>query len=348
MSDARRPPDATGPGEPAGIGTGGTRGRKRLWRRVILASLASVLAIAGAGLLVGYEGVNHLASRIPRIHVAHLVASNESGGGPVAGGENILITGSQWGPTGSPTQPPSPPNRSGLIMILHLYANQHGGGVVSLPPQALVHVPGHGPRELWDASRFGGPSLLVQTVENLTRLPINHYARVDLNHVAALVNAIGGVNVTLPAATTSFGHTFTAGVNHLSGILAIYYARQPSLDQTGKLLRQQSLIRAVIRKIANDHLLTNPATMVRVLRSLTRMLTVDSNFTNGQLAALAKELGALPARNVKFLTAPSHPSGVSVELDEPASSQLWQAIRQDALSAFASRYPGTVTPESVP
>ena len=119
---------------------------------------------------------------------------------------------------------------------------------------------------------YGGGSLLVQTVEQLTHVQINHYARIDFTDVANLLNAIGGVdvtlpqetvakvNVTLPKETVTKEYTFHAGVNHLNGITAVYYVRQPSLTAEGRVLRQQSLIRAILDKISSQHLLTNPVT----------------------------------------------------------------------------------------
>ena len=74
------------------------------------------------------------------------------------------------------------------------------------------------------------------------------------------------------------------------GSTALAYARQPSLTEEGRVLRQQSLMRAVIRKIEFHHLLSNPITMYRVLNALISMLTVDSNFTASEIAHLAKEV----------------------------------------------------------
>jgi len=45
------------------------------------------------------------------------------------------------------------------------------------------------------------PRWLTETVHNLTGVPINHYARIDFNHVASMVDALGGVSVTLPGTT---------------------------------------------------------------------------------------------------------------------------------------------------
>ena len=228
-------------------------------------------------------------------------------------------------------------------MILHVNADQYSGGVVSIPPEAIVQIPGHGRGKIQDALTYGGPSLLVRTVQDLTHVQINHYARIDFDHVANVVNVMNGVDVTLPDTATSFGYTFHVGVNHLSGTPALAYARQPSLTEEGRVLRQQSLIRAVIHKLYVEHLLTNPVTMYRVLHALISMLTVDSNFTNSDLLHLAMEIRGLTGAST-YVTAPVHYIRGSAYLDQPISSQLWAAIRQDAIAAFAKKYPFTVTP----
>ena len=109
------------------------------------------------------------------------------------------------------------------------------------------------------------------------------------------------------------------------------------------MLRQQSLIRAVIRKLVHQHLLSNPLTDYRAMRALIGMLTVDSNFTTGELKHLAMEIRGLTG-SADYITAPVHYVGGQVRLDSRITHQLWAAIRQDAIAAFARKYPFTVTP----
>jgi len=263
--------------------------------------------------------------------------------GGYGGAMTVLITGKGIGPTGGMSVPEN--SASGLIMLLHVNATGYSGGVVSIPPQSIVRVPGHGKTQLENALKFGGPDLLVRTVENLTHVQINHYARIDFTHVDRTVNALGGVNVTLPRVTSSFGHVFHLGVNHLNGLEALDYAREPSLSEEGRVLRQQSLMRAVIRKIEFRHLLSNPLTMYRVLHALISMLTLDSNFTTAQIEHLAREVRNLTG-STDDVTAPVHIRGGQVHLDRAITRKLWAAIRQDSISAFARRYPFTVTPSA--
>jgi LCP family protein required for cell wall assembly len=297
--------------------------------------------LVGAVVGGGYAFVNHMVGSVQRIPVAFTrvdVASH-----PNHGAMTVLITGAGFGPTGAPG-PVSERSTSGLIMVLHINADHHAGGVVSIEPESIVRVPGHGQTLLESALANGGPSLLVQTVEQLTHEQINHYARIDFRRVAKVVDVLGGVNVTLPDQTTSFGHTFHVGVNHLNGVQALEYAREPSLTEEGRVLRQQSLIRAVLDEIANKHLLTNPITMYHVISALIGALTVDSNFTNSDLERLATELGALRSGDGTFVTAPIHEVAGQDHLDRVIDNQLWAAIRHDSIAAFAKKYPFTVTP----
>jgi len=84
---------------------------------------------------------------------------------------NVLITSSdESAGTGSVG--------TGLIMLMHLDAKDKKGGVVAIPPQTLVQVPGHGQQQIGTALSDGGASLLVQTVEQVTHVQIDHYVRI--------------------------------------------------------------------------------------------------------------------------------------------------------------------------
>ena len=188
----------------------------------------------------------------------------------------------------------------------------------------------------------------MQTITQFTGIPINHYARLDFSHIAGLVNAIGGIDVTVPAATKGFGYKFVKGVNHLTGVTAIYYGRDPAISAQDRLLRQENLVRAVMTKIANDHLLINPVTMVHVLNAITSMLAVDSNFTNSDIESLARQFGKLTADAATFVTAPTRTVGGNLVPNTALDDQLWTAVKHDSIAAFAKKYPSTVAPQATP
>ena len=315
------------------------KGRRRP-RRIALIAIGSLLGLVIAVAAGGYAYVNHLASSIPRIKVAGLVAATSSG-------QTILVTANPFGPTGRNGQSTSVPAYSKLFMLLHIDANGKAGGAVTIPGDTIVNVPGHGAQPLWNADKEGGPSLLVKTITAATGVPINHYARIDFSHVANLMDAIGGITVTIPKTTSAFGQTFHKGVNFLTGVTAVYYARDPSLSDQNRTLRQEILVRATLAKIGDAHLITNPVTMVSVLKAITSALTVDSNFTNSQVTSLARELGGLGSSAATFVTAPTQTVHGKLVLNTAIDSQLWTAIKKDNLKGFAAKYPKAVTPNDV-
>lgn len=321
-----------------GLGTKGVPPRRRRrGLRIALVSLASVIVLLGAVAAGAFAYVNHVVGSIPRIPVKFLAQDDPSDG------MTVLLTDAQDGPTGLASAAQTSGD-TGLIMLLHINADHKAGGAVSIPPQAMVNVPGYGEMKIQDVVAAGGPSLLVETVNDLTGVPINHFARIDFTHVASMVDAEGGVSVILPEATESFGHLFHAGVNHIDGTEALDYTREPTLTERGRVLRQQSLTRAIFDKLASEHLLTNPLTMTRVLNSLVGMLTVDSDFSNSQIESLATHLSGLSRSAGTFVTAPSHVTDGSVVLNPAESNDLWSAIRRGSIAAFASQHPDTVTP----
>jgi LCP family protein required for cell wall assembly len=303
------------------------RSRRKL--RIVLISLACFVVLLGAGAVGGYLYVNHLASGIHRTPVT---IPKVGGASPPAGAMTVLLTSVDE------------PGSTGLIMLLHLDAHDQRGGVVSIVPQTLVQVPGQGVREISTVRALGDASLLVQTVEQLTHVQIDHYARINFTGIGNLINVIGGVDVTLAKQTVSHGYTFHAGVNHLNGVTAPYYVRSSPAAHVSRELNQQGLLRAIIDRISSEHLLTHPVTAVHVVNAMAAMLTVDSNFTNSQVEGLATKLSRLSGSAGTFVTAPTSTTAGHVYLNSSVSDQLWAAIRTDSIAAFAAKYPATLTP----
>ena len=237
---------------------------------------------------------------------------------------------------------------SGLIALLHFNANRRGASLTAIPPDAVVHIPGHGRKELWDALPIGGPSLLITTVMRLTRIRIDHFAVVDFADLKSVISAIHGVNVQVTTPFTSDGYHFHAGRDHLGPDRALAYARDTSVSEIGRGWLQESLIRAFADKAAG----LGPMATLHVARAVTKALSLDSNFTNTELAALTFQLRDLHGSQTLWIDAPTtNGSPVNggtgpVRLNHKITKHLWYAIRHDRVAAFARRYPSTLTPDA--
>lgn len=329
--------------------------RSKLIRRTLLAAGLSLVVAVAAVVTGGYLAVNHLASSVHRIHgiVALTALDKPAVPAEYRGGMTVLLTSSgeqpgENGGTGVDGSSTHPAPLAGLISLVHCNASGHGGGVVSIPANVVVHLPGHGNMQLWKALSIGGPSLLIRAVERLTNVRIDHYSVLDFPGVRDVISAMGGVNVDVPYATTSFGQSFHAGINHLGAGNVLAYARQPAVSELGREELQSNLIRTIMNKIASQHMFSHVATDWKVVHALAAALSVDSNFSDAELESIALKIGRMGSSNGVFITTPTTGSpstgGVGPIFLRPLASQLWRAIRTDSVASFARRFPSTVTP----
>jgi LCP family protein required for cell wall assembly len=331
--------------------------RKRRGRRIALISTGSVFALIVVVAVGAYATANHFASsvhRIPGVFTQLDAARRPALPAATATSMTILLTGSGpfsgpqqgHGTDGASTAAEAP---SGLYALVHFDADRKAASVVNIPSNTVVNVPGHGRSQLQNVLTYGGPALLIDTIQKFTNVPIDHYAVVNFGALPSALKPLGGADVYLPAATTSDGFAFHAGVNHLSSANVLAYVRQASLTQEERTLRQQAILRAILQKLVHENLISDPLRDLSLLDAFTSVLSVDSDFSNSQLYHLAGDLHLLRAGSSTFVTAPvtaSAVNGVPVQLVSPLDSQLWQALRTDSVAAFAAKHPATMTPNA--
>src|SRR3954469_23927263 len=137
-------------------------------------------------------------------------------------------------------------------MIARCSADRQHAQLISIPRDSWVDIPGHGMNKINASYAFGGPSLLIQTVEQLTEVRIDHYVAIDFDGIAEVTDALGGVDVEVAESTQNGPYTFTAGVNHISGEQARWYLGQRYGLAGGdfdRVKRQQQYLRAVFDKL---------------------------------------------------------------------------------------------------
>jgi LCP family protein required for cell wall assembly len=310
--------------------------RRRRLKRIAIAAGASLVVLAGA-LVGGSLYVDHQIGSVQRIHVAALDAKNQPLAEP--GSMTILLTASGWFP-GQDTP-------TGLIELIHFNADYQGGAVISFPANLLVDVPGYGEQRLGETLTLGGPSLMIETLEQLTDVRINHYSRITYSGLPEVVGSMGGVNVMVPYPTTSFGFYFHAGENHIDSANALAYVRQIAVSQVTRTELQENLFRAILHKICSRNYFD--ATNFEVLDAVVRAVSVDSNLSNSQLVHLALDVGHHMQGRGESIVVPTTGSpdagfNEPVYLRTRIARHLWRAIRDDRVAEFAEHYPFTVTP----
>ena len=89
------------------------------------------------------------------------------------------------------------------LMVVHVPANHRYVRVVSLPRDSWVSIPGHGMNKINAALGIGGPSLMVQTIEQLTGLTINDYVEVNFLGFVKVIDALGERTSACPTRSTT-------------------------------------------------------------------------------------------------------------------------------------------------
>lgn len=140
-------------------------------------------------------------------------------------------------------------SRSDTILIA-----EASGGMLSVPRDTLVRIPGVGEDKLNAAFAYGGPDLTVETLENLTEVPIDNYAVINFSGVEEVVNSLGGVTVEvgqqIDVGVEGRKFSISPGTHELNGAQALAYVRYRGGPQAdiGRIGRQQRFISALARE----------------------------------------------------------------------------------------------------
>jgi LCP family protein required for cell wall assembly len=231
-------------------------------------------------------------------------------------------------------------------MLVRIDPARTGAAVVSIPPNSWVAIPGQGKNKIDSAYTSGGPPLLVETVEQLTGIRVDHFGVIDFAGFRSMVDVVGGIDVGIAAPTSNDGVHFRGGANHLDGAKTLAYLRQRQGLPRGDLdraQRQQNVLRALLEKAAAD-VSTNPVQLYRLLDAVSRSTSVDDTMNNDALRKLRREIGAVQPAAVTFLGPPVGGLGGEgtqpvVYLDDHRALALWEALRSNSASAYARLHP---------
>ena len=212
--------------------------------------------------------------------------------------------------------------------------------------------------ELDRRARETGRAVLVQTVQNLTGLTIDHFGEINLAGFLELTDALGGVPVCLaqPARDSYSGLDLPAGPQTVSGPTALAFVRQRhgldggDLDRIG---RQQAFIAGLTRQLRASGALTDPARLDQLVGIVTRYVVLDRGWDVPQLVT---QLRSLHLDQLTLHTIPTgRPDletpvdGIAVQIDRSAVREFATALMSDeARTPAAAAQPAAATPTPSP
>ena len=167
--------------------------------------------------------------------------------------------------------------RSDAMILVSISDKTKTITMTSLLRDMYVEIPGHDGNRLNAAYSYGGPELLMETIELNFDIPVHRYALVNFQAFANLVDAVGGIDLELTNdevkwvnaylmeynqlegkdLATDFLDPSLSGMIHLNGPQALAFTRNRYIGTDfGRTERQRKVLTAVIGKLPGT-VLTN-------------------------------------------------------------------------------------------
>jgi LCP family protein required for cell wall assembly len=332
---------------PASAGRGSRRSTRR---RVLIAAswtVAAALLLGAAGLGFVYYTLN---GNIAGIDINARLGADRPEDVP-NGSVDLLVLGSdtrsgknaEYGDDDGSA-------RSDTAMIVHVSEGHDRAAVVSIPRDTLVRrppcekpdgtvVPADPQAMFNEAYQIGGPACTVKTVEAMTDIRMDHYVEVDFTGFKKLVNTLGGVPVTLrePLQDEESQLDLAAGTHTLDGEQALALVRTRHAigngSDLGRIQLQHAFLRALLDKIDDIGLFSDPSLLYDLADTATSAVTTDTDLDSAaDLLGVTKLLKGIDPAEMQMLTMP-----VRFDPDDPnrviplerRTEQVWRALRED-------------------
>ena len=241
--------------------------------------------------------------------------------------------------------------RSDTMLLIHISKKRDKAAIISIPRDSYALIPEHNNSQgkvipaayskINSAYNWGGAPLLIETLESMSDLRIDHYVELNFVGFVRMVDALGGVEIcTKKEINDPKSHlTLPAGTHVLDGVDSLKFVRTRVFDglgDLGRMKRQQEFAGAMLRKATSAGVLLNPVKMVDFINSALDSVVTDEGLSQGDLLTLGKQLRNLSASNVRTLTIPLkyynyNKNGVSAAVlwDPVLASELFERIKND-------------------
>jgi len=205
------------------------------------------------------------------------------------------------------------------IMVATLDTEKNKAGLISVPRDLYVQIPGTGQRgkinsvySYWESGERGqGIGKMEEMMETITGLKINRTVVINFNGFRQMIDAVGGIDVRMPkgfAETQQFvegnecGGSFVLpiGTNHLNGEKALCYARsRVQTNDFDRSKRQQAVLQALKEKMASLGTLADFGKLNNILNIVGE--NVKTNFSPDEMKGFFDQYGQMKDAEISQL-----------------------------------------------
>lgn len=223
-------------------------------------------------------------------------------------------------------------SRSDVIVVAHVSGDRKRVDLIHVPRDLYVSIPGHGKNKINASYAYGDSQLLIQTLQPLIGVPVDHVAKIDFDGFQNMTDALGGVTINTDE-----------GQRTMNGSEALKWVRERKTLSQGDISRgqrQMQFIRAVLVKGLSKETLSNPKEVSRFLDAGTKNMVVDDALTTNTMQSIALSMRNVRGNNIKMHTAPwtgvgTGPYGMSiVTMSEPQMKVLADHLANDKMDSY--------------
>ncbi len=194
------------------------------------------------------------------------------------------------------------------MLLLRFNPETRKISILSIPRDTKTEIPGHGVTKINAANVYGGPALTAKSISQLLGgVGIDRYVTINVQGVQALIDALGGVTVSVPKAMKyqdDSQHLYInlkAGKQHLNGEQALQMLRfrYEEYGDIGRIQRQQMVMRALMEQSLNPAIVARLPKILSVIQSY-----VDTNLSVEELVALVGYGSRTSRSDVQMLMLP--------------------------------------------
>ncbi len=180
-------------------------------------------------------------------------------------------------------------SRSDTMILLSVDKQNKQLKMLSFMRDTYVEIPGHGKGKMNAACKYGGPQLVMETIEVNFGIEVDNYMLVDFNAFKDIVDNLGGVTVEVEKREAEFiNRTSRQKIDYgenvkLNGEEALVYVRIRKLDSDFYRTKRQ---RKVISAIIDSAKKTNPLDLVKTVEGI--MPYIETDMSAAQLTVFAE------------------------------------------------------------
>jgi anionic cell wall polymer biosynthesis LytR-Cps2A-Psr (LCP) family protein len=183
---------------------------------------------------------------------------------------------------------------------------------------------------------YGGPQLLVETVESLTGIKLDYWALTTFWGFQAMINSVGGLTVDVPFAMqdSASGSNFEPGVQKLRGKEALAFARDRHSLPAGDFGRSEDGGRLIIAALTQfrKEFAKDPSRLLTWIAGGFR--NVQSEAPLDEVLALAFTSTLVNPKRVENIVAPGSTGmagGISIVTLSSEAQTIFDDLKKDGL-----------------